>query len=872
MSTAESNVRADDLVLDGTTAMSSKVGWYPERIKAWQRGERVAPVTLDVSLTRRCQAACIGPDELIAMADGSLKKMRSVKSGDNVLSYDGLSLTPSRVVKSWLSKPQANTISIVTDSGNVLRCTVDHRLLTPCGWVEAGQLCVGDELVTHEKTDRSDCGARDALEWSQAAATDCGREKNQARENAGLVEYAGWHGGARACSSKANSLQQRPGENPGATVADRAQTSWRETVVGQQDKGAFCRRTSRHGSPPINTRDIWKMPSWSDDGSGKGASSATNDRQHAWCRPEDERGEQIDAQRANGSQQPNEDSRSSGSHVADSGGAVRQGFLCQYCASLARDWQDWRAKVGNHRCGKSGDLGSHEVKQPNVSGRCRREGDDVVYAGASKGNFGQTEADLGGRQNCAADVHWARSSEGGEQDGVDVASVGREVPRPVCRRRDNVAADHDKRNQEESRLYFWERQSQDGAAVARHLLASGSKRCRSGDAGLLGRRLEPVCSVDKADIKVDAAEHRERGSCVVSRIVRIDDAGTSPVYDMECYPHHNFIASGVVVHNCSWCFAQSQASKGDTITKECFFSFLEDAAEIGVKGISFISDGESTLVDWYADAIVYAKRLGLAVGAGSNGIKLTRPLLEKILPHMTYLRFNFSAGEKARYSQIMGLNPHFFDDVIQNIKDGMEIIRRDNLKCSLNMQSVLDPRDGDQIIPFAKLACELRPVYAIIKHVSENDEHTFGIDYSKYAGLEDNLREAERLGREAGVRIAVKWDKIKTGWNRTYTRCYGANFLMQISGNGTVAPCGMKFNEKHKCLHIGSIVRTRFKDLWLSDRWKEVMDYIGSEHFNPQTRCGSLCLQHETCNYVYEYVKGRVSLPTTPPPRDIEFL
>ena len=50
---------------------------------------------------------------------------------------------------------------------------------------------------------------------------------------------------------------------------------------------------------------------------------------------------------------------------------------------------------------------------------------------------------------------------------------------------------------------------------------------------------------------------------------------------------------------CSFCYAQLQASDGEKITKEAFFHFLEDAAEIGVKGVSFISDGESTVVPWY---------------------------------------------------------------------------------------------------------------------------------------------------------------------------------------------------------------------------------------------------------------------------------
>lgn len=322
---------------------------------------------------------------------------------------------------------------------------------------------------------------------------------------------------------------------------------------------------------------------------------------------------------------------------------------------------------------------------------------------------------------------------------------------------------------------------------------------------------------------------------------------------------------------CGFCFATTQANSQDEITKEAFFSFLEDAAEIGVKGVSFISDGESTIVPWYADAVEYAHSLGLSVGAGSNGIKLTKDVLERVLPCLSYLRFNFSAGERKRYAEIMGVPQKFYDVVIQNIKDGMEIIRRDNLPCSLNMQLVLHPRDRDQIIPFAKLASEIRPVYAVIKHCSDSDDGSIGVDYSQYVGMEDDLRAAEAMS-DGEFRIIVKWDKIQTGWNRKYTKCFGPNFIMQMSGSGLVTVCGMKFNEKHKALHIGSIVRTRFKDLYYSDRWKEVMDYIGSEHFNPQCRCGSLCLQHETNNWLWDYVHGKVEFPAGDPPRDLSFI
>jgi MoaA/NifB/PqqE/SkfB family radical SAM enzyme len=321
---------------------------------------------------------------------------------------------------------------------------------------------------------------------------------------------------------------------------------------------------------------------------------------------------------------------------------------------------------------------------------------------------------------------------------------------------------------------------------------------------------------------------------------------------------------------CGFCYAQLQASDGDRIEKHHFFDFLEDAAEIGVKGVSFISDGESTVVPWYADAVEYAAASGLAIGVGSNGIKLTRDVLERILPKLSYLRFNFSAGERKRYAEIMGVPQHFYEDVIQNIRDGMEIINRDGLKCSLNMQLVCDPKDGDQIVPFARLVAELRPIYGVIKHCADSADHELGVDYSKYEALTPAFHEAERIGRESGVRITVKWGRLDG--KRKYSCCYGPPFLLQVSGNGTVATCGFHFNEKYKKFHLGSIVRERFRDIWNSDHYWEVIRYLGSDQIDARQRCGPNCLQTNTNQFLFDYKAGRVSLPTTAQPVDVEFL
>ncbi len=322
---------------------------------------------------------------------------------------------------------------------------------------------------------------------------------------------------------------------------------------------------------------------------------------------------------------------------------------------------------------------------------------------------------------------------------------------------------------------------------------------------------------------------------------------------------------------CNFCYATMQASEGGEITKEIAFHFLEDAAEIGVKGISLISDGESTEVPYYADSIEYGGKLGLQLGISTNGMKLTRPIMEQILPHLSYLRFNFSGGDKKRWSEIMGVKQIWYEKVIETIKTAMEIKRRDNLPVTINMQFVVMPTDADQIIPFTKLAKEIRPDYAIMKHCADNKDGGLGVDYKDYADIFPLFQEAETYSDE-GFRVVVKWSRLEDEGKRHYSRCFGPPFITQMSGNGLIAPCGFLFNEKYKAFHIGNITKTRFRDIFASDRYWEVMNYLASEFFNPQKRCGPNCLQTNTNQWLFDYKAGKVTFPTTPAPAHLGFL
>lgn len=324
---------------------------------------------------------------------------------------------------------------------------------------------------------------------------------------------------------------------------------------------------------------------------------------------------------------------------------------------------------------------------------------------------------------------------------------------------------------------------------------------------------------------------------------------------------------------CNYCYAQMQENERKSFTKETVLNFFDDCAEVGVKGVSLVSDGESTLSPFFVDAIKRGHENGIAMASGTNGYLLNEAKLKEILPCLTYLRYNITAGETKRYAEIMGVKEHFFAKFCQIAKDSVRIKKETGSNCTIGFQMVLMPEFADQIIPLTKLGKEIGVDYLVIKHCSDNEDGFLGVDYGGYTAMYDTLREAEAMSTEH-YQVSVKWSKIGDAGTRSYQRCYGPPFLLQLSGSGLVAPCGMLFGEEYKKFHMGSIVTERFRDIVKSDRYWEVVKYLASEDFNAQRMCGSLCLQHKVNEYLDGVKKGQIdpSQPDGTPPEHLNFV
>lgn len=333
---------------------------------------------------------------------------------------------------------------------------------------------------------------------------------------------------------------------------------------------------------------------------------------------------------------------------------------------------------------------------------------------------------------------------------------------------------------------------------------------------------------------------------------------------------------------CTFCYAGLQQNPSSPVPWEVYENFLDDCVEIGhkpgegVRAISLVSDGESTENPDFYKFIRKAKSNGIDIASGTNGLRLLPEEMPSVVDCLTYLRFNINAAEPEAYAQIMGTSVKNYLKVIENIKEAVRLKKERSSSITIGLQMVLLPEYADQVIPLALLGRELGVDYTVVKHCSDDENGRLGVDYAWYKSeiASDLLMTAEALSTPE-YSVQVKWSKILTGRERKYSKCFGTPLMLQMSGTGIVAPCGSFFHKRYDKYHIGDIKETRFKDIWASDLYKEIIGHLASAQFDPRKQCATLCLQDKVNEVLFDLVENGKPLPDVtgkPRPMHINFI
>jgi len=276
---------------------------------------------------------------------------------------------------------------------------------------------------------------------------------------------------------------------------------------------------------------------------------------------------------------------------------------------------------------------------------------------------------------------------------------------------------------------------------------------------------------------------------------------------------------------CIYCYAVVQnMTKGKMIEREPLLRYIEDCGRLGVRSLGFIGDGEPTLNPALYDATVLAGKLGIDTSMATNGLLLDMDRSDDLLANMSWIRFNLSAGTADGFQRVHQSKGKNFDLLVEKIRSLVTLKKERGYGCTIGLQMVLIPECYDQVLAEAELGAELGVDYFVIKHCSDSEYKEIGIDYKDYASIGDVLKQAESMSTKNYV-VQAKWNKIKASeetelYNngyRKYDVCLGTPFLLQISGNGKIYPCGPFFNKER--FYIGDLHTDSFYDIVNSDHY-----------------------------------------------------
>ncbi len=304
----------------------------------------------------------------------------------------------------------------------------------------------------------------------------------------------------------------------------------------------------------------------------------------------------------------------------------------------------------------------------------------------------------------------------------------------------------------------------------------------------------------------------------------------------DCYPIYVEIGpTNRCNHRCIFCCYDFFVNKtGINIDREVMLRTLKEMAEKGVKSIMFAGDGEPLLHKNIIEFVEKAKEFGLDVSITTNGSLLDDEKAKKILPHLSWIRFSVDAGTSETYAKVHGVSAENFNKLIDNIKNAVEIKKKNNLNVIIGVQFLLIPENIPDVLKIAKIAKQIGVDNLQIKPYSQHPDsiNKFVVNYKDYAYLAPELEKFNSTNFKIFFRKqTIK--RIEEG--NIYSKCHGLSFFTLIDAKGDMLPCSLYYGNQD--LIYGNLYKNSFQEIWEGEKRKKIIEKISSNVSNCRHGC-----------------------------------
>jgi len=298
-------------------------------------------------------------------------------------------------------------------------------------------------------------------------------------------------------------------------------------------------------------------------------------------------------------------------------------------------------------------------------------------------------------------------------------------------------------------------------------------------------------------------------------------------------------------HNCFFCFTEWVRQKPKTIDGDLLIKIFSDMAAFGVNTCEIQGTGEPFLNKALPDAIVAGNKGGMNICVVTNGSVLTKKILDKIMPHLAFLRISNLESSAETYAKTHGCPESHWGIVVKNIEEAVKIRNRQQLPVVLTATVMVFDYNVKQLVPTLKL---LRDLGIDIAHVKSpgilplNTNHKW--DTSIYKKNKECFTEAKNLETDS-FKVNCRTDYFEfhdsqCEISRQYEKCYGTEFAVHIASDSKIYPCYMHWEDPEFAL--GDLSKNSFEEIWNGEQRKKVMARFYKE--TDLRKCIFHCKQH----------------------------
>lgn len=316
------------------------------------------------------------------------------------------------------------------------------------------------------------------------------------------------------------------------------------------------------------------------------------------------------------------------------------------------------------------------------------------------------------------------------------------------------------------------------------------------------------------------------------------------------YPIYIEIApSGACNHRCIFCALDYLDYKPSFLDTRALKSAVRQATRLGVKSVMYAGEGEPLLHRDICDIVRFTKDRGIDVSMTTNGVLFTKDISDKILKSLSWVRVSLNAGTAKTYAEVHRTRPEDFNRVLTNLRDAVNIKKRNKLGTIIGVQLLLIPENAREVLTLAKSLKKIGVDYLTIKPYSQHPMSGHRIDsafkYQDYSYLEDKLEGLE----DKKFKIIFRAQTMqRLSGPKDYKRCLGLPFWAYIDACGNVYACSAFLGKKEFC--YGNIYKKDFRSIMNSQRRRRIIKRVVlSLDVN---RCREVCRLDKINSYLWE--------------------